>query len=118
MSEALRAAAVNIEKRIAEIDALLAETQALRAEREHLARALEEVPAVTGATAPAPPAAPRRGATPRRSSSEGRKRAPQGLNRERIVAFLRDNGPTSASAIARGTGINRAVVYNNLSRLT
>ena len=134
MSGTLHAATVNIQQRIAEIDALLSETEALRAEREHLARALEEVVAATGA--PAATGATRgaraggdsdsgtRRSTPKgaarsgRGSSRTRKRAPQGLNRERIVGFLRDNGPASASAIARGTQINRAVVYNNLSKMT
>ena len=126
MSESLHEATVSLRRRIAEIDELLSETGPLHAEREHLARALEEVAAATGATA-APPAAreprrvaaaPKTGARRRRTSSGRRKRAPQGLNRERIVSFLRENGPTGASAIARATGINRAVVYNNLSKLT
>lgn len=135
MSETLHAAALSLERRIAEIDVLLSETGPLRAEREHLSRALQEVAAATGATTePTTPPEPRQrpagGATGsgtgarkdsarrRRTPSGRRKRAPQGLNRERIVGFLRDNGATSASAIARGTGINRAVVYNNLSKLS
>jgi DNA invertase Pin-like site-specific DNA recombinase len=54
----------------------------------------------------------------RRSGGAKRRRAPQGANRERILAFLRESGPSSASGIAKGTGINRAVVYNNLGKMT
>jgi hypothetical protein len=129
MSTSLAEATASLERRIAEIDRLLAETDGLRVEREHLARALEEVAAATSAGSVATRAAPTgtgRGRRTTNSASHARRRttgrkrprAPQGANRERIVAFLRDNGASGATNIAKGTGINRAVVYNNLGKMT
>lgn len=125
MTRELADIATNIEQRIADIDRQLAEMEVLRQEREHLDRALQEVTAVASGQA----RGPRRSATPARAgggsghhrtgraSGGGRKRAPQGKNRERIVTFLRGDGPSSASAIAGATGIHRGVVYANLGKL-
>ena len=116
MGVGLSEVTLGLERRIAEIDRQLAAMDALREEREHLARALAEV-----AAAKRPPATPksqrRRGSTSRRGVSRRPARAPEGANDERIVAFLREHGATSASAIAKGTGINRAVVYRSLGKL-
>lgn len=136
VSDELQTVAADLQRRIEQIDRQLADSDRLRQEREHLARALEEVIAASGTTRPsarrrrdqnasdtgaspqAPPAARRTGRSSRRSGTSKRIRAPQGANRERIVAYLKENGATSASALAKATGINRAVVYNNLTKLT
>lgn len=126
MSDPLQTVRSNLENRIAEIDRQLAATEHLREEREHLARALEEVAAVSTA-APTPRRARRndgastakraRRATNRRRTDSATPRASQGVNRDRIVAHLRESGRSSASAVAKATGINRAVVYTNLGKL-
>jgi sugar-specific transcriptional regulator TrmB len=126
MSDPLQTVRSNLESRIAEIDRQLAATDHLREEREHLARALEEVAAVsTTARTPrrarrsdgASRAKPARRPAKRRRAESATPRASQGVNRDRIVAQLRESGPSSASAVAKATGINRAVVYNNLGKL-
>lgn len=127
MNAALGDVASGIERRIAEIDEQLAATDRLHQEREHLTRALAEVTAAaesdTGSSAPSPasggdkPPRRRRGRSSQAKSSRRTGRAPEGANRDRIVEHLRANGATSASATAKATGINRAVVYRNLSAL-
>lgn len=126
MSDPLQTVRSNLENRIAEIDRELAATEHLREEREHLARALEEVAAVsTAARTPrrarrndgASRAKPARRSAKRRRAGGTTPRASQGVNRDRIVAHLRQSGPSSASAVAKATGINRAVVYTNLGKL-
>ncbi len=128
MSEALKAVTANLEDRIAEIDRQLADVESLQREREHLERALAEVTAVSGPDSDGQPrqaAKSQRGGAGRpRGGGRGRKsqatrvRAPQGANREVIIGYLRDNGPSTAPAIAKATSLSRGVVYNNLSKLT
>lgn len=130
MSTGLSNITDGFERRIAEIDRQLAETESLRQEREHLARALSEVSAAGGATAGAQPVGgSERGGRGQTQSKRQRAvksarrvqrrtaKAPEGVNSERIVEYLTANGATSASAIAKATGINRAVVYRTLGKL-
>jgi hypothetical protein len=125
MSEALKAVTTNLEERIAEIDRQLADVESLQREREHLERALAEVTAVSTPEADGQPrqAAKSQRARARKPRGSGRKsqatrvRAPQGANREVIIGYLRDNGASTAPAIAKATSLSRGVVYNNLSKL-
>jgi hypothetical protein len=127
MSDALKAVTANLEERIAEIDRQLADVEPLQREREHLERALAEVTAVSTSDAdarPRPAAAKSQRGSTRKPRGSGRKsqatrvRAPQGANREVILSFLRENGASTAPAIAKATSLSRGVVYNNLSKLT
>ncbi len=112
-----------IRERISEIDAQLAGVDELTAERDQLRQALA---ALGQADRPAPPkrSARRTGtrrnraSRPTKPAASRAKRSRPGANRERIVAHLRESGPAPASAIAKATGINRAVVYSNLAQLT
>lgn len=107
-----------IRERLEEIEAQLGE---LAAERERLEQALA---ALNPSNAPATPrrspgrGSRRRGPSRRAKPTGGGTRSRPGANRERIVAHLRESGPARASAIAMATGINRAVVYTNLTQLT
>ena len=116
MTTALEQIAANIRRRIAEIDKELSGVDALTAERSRLQRALDDLeldaaPRPYGARKQRAPSK-RRGST---KPSSGRARP--GVNGERIMSFLAANGPSAASTIAKETGINRGVVYNNLTRL-
>jgi anti-sigma factor RsiW len=92
--------AQEIRRRMDEIDRELEGVEALSAERDQLRRALDQLESAR-ATAARP----------------ARRRAPRGTNRQRILAHLREAGPSAASEIASATGINRGVTYNTLKKM-
>ena len=117
--------ATSIQQRIAGIDQRIAQ---LADAKTSLERALAELHQAASAVADGPvkttarrPAAapPKRAAARGRRPAAGatRKRAPAGRNRQVIVEYLQDSGPALASQIARETGVNRAVVYTNLTQM-
>lgn len=106
----------SIEQGIAGIDRELSRLTDARASLE---RALVELGTAGGPDPPPEPAPATQRARPRRgrTHASSRKRAPRGHNRQLIVEFLKSNGPTAASQIAKQTGVNRAVVYSNLTAM-
>jgi Winged helix-turn-helix DNA-binding len=110
-----------IQDRLREIDSGV---EALMAERERLTRALKEL----GGGAPSGRgrrgrAAGSSGASARRGrASSGRakpgRRAPRGSNQQAILEHVGANPGATTPEIAQATGIDRAVVYSAVSRLS
>jgi hypothetical protein len=110
-----------IQDRLREIDSGL---ESLMAERERLTRALKEL----GANAS--PGRGRRGRPPgssgtavkrgRPSSARAkqRRRAPRGSNQQAILDHVSGHPGATTPEIAQATGIDRAVVYSAVSRLS
>ena len=110
----------SIEQRIAGIDEQIADLAGAKSSLERALAELQRQP-----DAPQEGAQRQRRAAPKRTASRSRRqagggrtrRAPAGQNRQLITDYLSEHGPAPASAIARATGVNRAVVYNNLKRM-
>jgi predicted transcriptional regulator len=107
-----------IQDRLREIDAGM---EALMAERERLTRALKELGATGGAGRARGRGSSRRtvGATVRRGrAKQPRKRAPRGSNQQAILDHVTAHPGATTPQIAAATGIDRAVVYSAVSRLS
>ncbi len=117
MAEGLEDILERMRLRVAEIDERLAGVDALMRERAQLQQAMATLTGTGPADGGSEPVRRRRGPRPGTPRPRGRSRAPRGANRQRIVEHLREAGPLSASGIAKGTGINRGVVYDNLTKL-
>jgi Winged helix-turn-helix DNA-binding len=109
-----------IEDRLQEIDSGL---ESLQAERDRLTRALNELRAGGSsagrgrrASQPTGQHGRRRRAKPSRPK-QGR-RAPRGSNQQAILDHVAGNPGATTPQIAQATGIDRAVVYSAVSRLT
>ena len=100
-----------IRARLREIDAAV---ESLTAERERLTRALTEL--VGGARAS--PRSRSRRSGPSRTRARKGSRAPRGSNQQAILDHVAANPGATTPQIAQATGIDRAVVYSAVSRLS